>query len=275
MTETGESRLRTLIADDEPLALGMLRSILAAMPEIELVAQCRNGREALAEIRHHSPELVFLDIQMPGRNGFDVVKSLQSDDMPMVVFATAYDTYAIKAFELHAVDYILKPLDADRVRQSVERALMRRRATQTQEPKTPLIGAIELIARGEAEQASPFTGSAAEQQGSFADGRLVIRDGGSISLVPMADIDWVDAAGDYMCVHAGGNTHILRSTLKQLADRLDPGIFRRVHRSTLVNVQRVRSITALRKGECMLHLEDGAQLKVSRNYRDAIADLLK
>lgn len=275
MTDTEEPRLRTVIADDEPLALAMLRSILAGMPEIELLAQCRNGREALSEIRRHSPELVFLDIQMPGRNGFDVVKSLQADDMPMVVFATAYDTYAIRAFELHAVDYILKPLDAPRVRQSVERALLRRRATLAQEPKTPLIGAIELISRGADAKASEAPEGSADLQREFADGRLVIRDSGSITLVPMAEIDWVDAAGDYMCVHARGSTHILRSTLKQLADRLDPAVFRRVHRSTIVNVQRVSSITALRKGECMLHLEDGASLKVSRNYRDAIADLLK
>ncbi|MFM7785082.1 MAG: LytR/AlgR family response regulator transcription factor, partial [Gammaproteobacteria bacterium] len=129
MSDTPEPRLRTLIADDEPLALGMLRSILASIPGVELVAQCRNGREALTEIRRHAPDLVFLDIQMPGRNGFEVVKALQADDMPMVVFATAYDTYAIKAFELHAVDYILKPLDAERVRQSVDRAQLRRRAT--------------------------------------------------------------------------------------------------------------------------------------------------
>lgn len=271
MNDNAEPRLRTLIADDEPLALGMLRSLLAAMPEIELVAQCRNGREALTEIRRHEPELVFLDIQMPGRNGFEVVKALQADDMPMVVFATAYDTYAIKAFELHAVDYILKPLDAQRVRQSVERALLRRRATQPVETKSPLIGAIALISRGDGGADEPASDAARD----FVDGRLAIRDGGNITLVPMAEIDWVDAAGDYMCVNARGTTHILRSTLKQLADRLDPAIFRRVHRSTLVNVQRVSSITALRKGECMLHLADGAQIKVSRNYRDAIADLLK
>jgi two-component system LytT family response regulator len=263
--------LRTVIVDDEPLALIMLRSILEPISGVEIIAECCNGREAIAEIRASAPDLVFIDIHMPGKNGFEVVKDLQADVMPMIVFATAYDNYAIKAFELHAVDYILKPLDPARVLQAVERAQLRALSLASGETKTGLIAAIEEIARRGEAQRDEEPAAAAEAPGN----KLVIRDAGAVTLVPMEEIDWVDAAGDYMCVHVGGATHILRSTLKELLERLDSSLFRRIHRSTLVNLLRINGITPLKKGECTLHLVDGTRLKVSRNYRDAIKPLLK
>ena len=187
----------------------------------------------MARTRELAPDLLILDINMPGMTGFDVVKALQSDDMPNVIFCTAYQRYALDAFDLHAVDYLLKPVDERRVQRGLERARQRLGEVADEgERKTALLGAIDDIAR------------------------------------------WVDAAGDYMCVHVKGETHILRSTLKNLMERLDSDQFKRIHRSTVVNLERIKRVTPLKKGEYMLDLGNDEQLKVSRNYRDAIRGFL-
>jgi two-component system LytT family response regulator len=265
-------KLRTIIVDDEPLALKLLRSVLSEISDIEIVAECSNGKQAVEAATELEPELIFLDIQMPGMNGFDVIKSLQTDIMPMVVFVTAYDHYAVDAFDLHAVDYVLKPLDSERIARSVERAIDRLKNDVDRSFKSPLIGAIEEIS----ERASKEKPE--ESVNNLPDGmkrKLLVRDSGVVKVIPFDDIDWVDAAGDYMCVHAVGETHVIRSTLRDLMTKLDDNLFVRIHRSTIVNVERVVSVTPLQKGGSLLHLTQGESLKVSRNYRDSIRKFFK
>ena len=265
-------KLRTIIVDDEPLALKLLRTVLSEISDVEIVAECSNGKQAVEAATELEPELIFLDIQMPGMNGFDVIKSLQTDIMPMVVFVTAYDQYAVDAFDLHAVDYVLKPLDSERIARSVERAIDRLKNDVDRSFKSPLIGAIEEIS----ERASKEKPE--ESVNNLPDGmkrKLLVRDSGVVKVIPFDDIDWVDAAGDYMCVHAVGETHVIRSTLRDLMTKLDDNLFVRSHRSTIVNVERVVSVTPLQKGGSLLHLTQGESLKVSRNYRDSIRKFFK
>jgi two-component system LytT family response regulator len=266
-------KLRTIIVDDEPLALRLLRAVLSEISNIEIIAECNNGKQAVEAVTKLQPELVFLDIQMPGMNGFDVIKSLQTDIMPMVVFVTAYDQYAVDAFDLHAVDYVLKPLDSERIERSVERAIDRLKNDVDHSFKSPLIGAIEEISeRASKEKFSNVTDN------NLPDGmkrKLLVRDSGVVKVIPFDDIDWVDAAGDYMCVHAVGETHVIRSTLRDLLSKLDSNLFVRIHRSTIVNMERVVSVTPLQMGGSLLHLTQGESLKVSRNYRDAIKKFFK
>ena len=261
-------KLRTVIVDDEPLSLDLLRAVLSEISDIEIISECSNGKEAVEAAISLQPELLFLDIQMPGMNGFDVIRSLQTDIMPMVVFITAYDQYAVDAFDLHAVDYVLKPLDSERIARSVDRAIDRLKNDVERSFKSPLIGAIEEIS----ERASKEE-VADESESNLPDSmkrKLLVRDSGVVKVIPFDDIDWVDAAGDYMCVHAGGETHVIRSTLRDLMTKLDDNLFVRIHRSTIVNVERVVSVTPLQKGGSLLHLTQGESLKVSRNYRDSI-----
>ncbi len=262
------SKLKTIIVDDEPLALELLRSILGAIDEIEIIAECSNGRDAIAAVSSLHPDLIFLDIQMPGINGFEVVKAMQSDIMPMVIFVTAFDQYALDAFDLHAVDYLLKPLDPERVARAIKRAVDRSQGNQNQSHKAPLIGAIGAIANRVTLE-TPTDEPASES----IKNKLLVRDSGVVKVIPFDDIDWVDAAGDYMCVHALGETHIIRITLGELMGKLDDKLFVRIHRSTIVNVQRVVSITPLPKGGSLLELSAGETLKVSRNYRESIRNL--
>jgi two-component system LytT family response regulator len=265
-------KLRTIIVDDEPLALKLLRTVLSEISDVEIVAECSNGKQAVEAATELEPELIFLDIQMPGMNGFDVIKSLQTDIMPMVVFVTAYDQYAVDAFDLHAVDYVLKPLDSERIARSVDRAIDRLKNDVDRSFKSPLIGAIEEISERASKEKSD------ESVNNLPDGmkrKLLVRDSGVVKVIPFDDIDWVDAAGDYMCVHAVGETHVIRSTLRDLMTKLDDNLFVRIHRSTIVNVERVVSVTPLQKGGSLLHLTQGESLKVSRNYRDSIRKFFK
>lgn len=264
-------KLRTIIVDDEPLARKLLKVLLEQIPEIELIAECSNGREAVEATLDLTPDLLFLDIQMPGINGFDVIKRLQADLMPMIIFSTAYQRYALDAFDLHAVDYILKPVDETRLKRGVERAYERFQLENGEGLYKPaLIGAINEIAKKAGESFGSGSAAAGGDGQLIADGKIAIKDHDSTVLIDTNDIDWVDAAGDYMCVHAKGVTHVMRSTLKSLMSRLDPDKFKRIHRSTVVNLGRIDKVTAQKKGEYTLHLDCDELLKVSRNYRDAI-----
>jgi two-component system LytT family response regulator len=269
---TGLSRkLRTVIADDEALARRLLAALLAEIPEIELVAECRNGREAIAAVKDLAPDLLILDIQMPGISGFDVVKELQSDLMPIVIFCTAFQRYAVDAFDLHAVDYLLKPVDAKRLGRGVARAVQRIQDDgAAAENKSPLVGAIDEIARKVAGRTDMRHPENSSDEALMADRKIAIRENNQIILIETDDIDWVDAAGDYMCLHVKGETLIMRSTLKSLMSRLTPDKFKRIHRSTVVNLDRIIKATPLQKGEYMLDLDCQQQLKVSRNYRQSI-----
>lgn len=258
--------LSVMVADDEPLARQYLEQLLSDFDDIALIGVHKNGRELLKACRENPPSLLILDIEMPGLSGFDVVSELQSDDMPMVIFATAFDSYAVEAFELNAVDYLLKPFAQDRFRKAIDR--VRGQSVPDPSAKGRLISASRQI-RQVSEDPVESGGEL-----NHAD-RLAIRDGREIQLINIADIDWIDAAGDYMCVHIAGKTHIMRSTMKELVERLPEEIFVRVHRSTIVNLRRVTSVSTLSKGEFRLYLGPDVSLKVSRNYRKSIASLLK
>ena len=268
------SKLKTLLVDDEPLARNLLRSIVSKFDAIEVVGECKNGREAIDSVATDAPDLIFLDIQMPNVNGFEVVKTLQSDTMPMIIFATAYNQYAIDAFDLHAVDYLLKPFDSERVSLAVQRAAERHKNQQAG-LKAPLIGAInDIFVRSEKDNfaAADSVGSdegPTDGHSEAMERKLLIRDSGVVKVIPFDDIDWIDAAGDYMCVHALGETHIMRSTLLDLLEKLDDKQFVRIHRSTVVNIARVVSTSLSQKRGSVLHLPDGQTLKVSRNYRES------
>lgn len=266
-------KLKTIIVDDEPLALDLMRALLAEFKDIEIVAECSNGKLAVEAAVEFQPDLLFLDIQMPGMNGFDVIKSLQTDIMPMVVFVTAYDQYAVDAFDLHAVDYILKPLDAERLARSINRAVDRLKSDTDRSFKSPLIGAIEDIASRAAK--IEISEAPNDKLSAGMKRKLLVRDSGILKVIPFDDIDWVDAAGDYMCVHAAGETHVIRSTLTDLLSKLDSDLFIRIHRSTVVNIERVVSVSPVKKGGSILLLSGGEKLKVSRNYREAIRNLFQ
>ena len=269
------AKIRTVIVDDEALSRRGLEIRLLATTDFEIVSQCSNGREAISAIAGHRPDVIFLDIQMPGMSGFDVLTHLPQDSVPLVVFVTAYDQYAIRAFDARAVDYLLKPVDDARFTTCLERVRDRIRAQTATEQRDQLFGLIaeitgsgelvmdELLARGR---------KAIEPRHSEI---LPIRQGREIVRVPVNAIEWIDAAGDYMCIHAGGNTHILRGTMKDLEGYLDPKLFQRVHRSTIVNLRRVKSLRAHMNGEYFLTLDGGNELKLSRTYRDKVEYFLK
>jgi len=267
------SRIRTLLVDDERLARRGLELRLASAPDFEIVGECENGREAIEKVALLQPDVMFLDIQMPGQTGFDVLAALPQDAMPIVVFVTAFDRYALDAFEANALDYLLKPVDDARLGQALARVreALRDRQTLTQHEKMLALlagvqGAGELAPE---EIIARVTTSAAR----FPE-ILAIRTGRDVVRVRAAEIDWIDAAGDYMCIHASGSTHVLRATMKQLESSLDPGVFQRVHRSAIVNLARVRRMRPHANGEYFLTLEGGQELKLSRTHRDKVELLL-
>jgi two-component system LytT family response regulator len=268
-------KLRTLIVDDEPLALKLIRKHLDKIPEIEIIAECKNGREAFDATMDLAPDLIFLDIQMPGMNGFDVVQKLQADVMPLIVFTTAYEQYALDAFEVHAVDYILKPLDIEHIRRAVDRAIERFGSGEDNIQKTKIIGAIDEINNRNTPEVSSRNQMLSQQPDNpNVERKVVIKDRDVITLLKQDDIEWVDAAGDYVCLHADGVTHVKRSTLKDLLAELDENIFKRVHRSTIVNLNRIEKVIPHSKGEFFLQLSEFERIKVSRNYRDVIKSFL-
>jgi two-component system, LytTR family, response regulator len=261
-------KLRTLLVDDEALSRRGLELRLRMAADIEIIGQCSNGREALEAIRDQKPDLVFLDIQMPGLSGFDVLAELQPHELPMIVFVTAYDRFAVQAFEARAIDYVLKPVDDVRLAATLThvRELTEQRAAVAE--RNQLVHLLaELRGSGEIEPGEP----AMPQTPNW----LPIRNGRETVRVPVQSIEWVDAAGDYLCIHADGHTHILRATMREMENLLDPRLFQRVHRSTIVNLTRVKSLRAHMNGEYFLRLEGGQELKLSRTYRDKVEYFLK
>ena len=255
-------KMRTLLVDDEALSRRGLELRLRVANDIEIVGECTNGREALNAIRDMKPDLVFLDIQMPGLSGFDVLAELQPHELPMIVFVTAYDRFAVQAFEARAIDYVLKPVDDARLAATLThvRELMDQRAAVGE--RNQLVNLLaELRGSGEIEG----VGSAAPAP--QAPNWLPIRNGRETVRVPVESIEWVDAAGDYLCIHASGHTHILRATMREMEHLLDPRLFQRVHRSTIVNLTRVRSIEPLIRGDALVVLDGGAALRCSRSRR--------
>ena len=269
------AKIRAVIVDDEALSRRGLVIRLGKAPDFEIVAEATNGREALEAIRRHQPDLVFLDIQMPGLSGFDVLKELPTASMPLIVFVTAYDKYAIQAFEARALDYLLKPVDDVRFAAALDHIREHFGTRHAIAQRDRLVGLIaEMTGSGELALEELLNGERSIAGGSHVE-ILPIRQGRETVRVPASSIDWIDAAGDYMCVHAEGHTYVLRGTMKELESALNPRLFQRVHRSTIVNLRRVRRLRAHMNGEYFLTLESGHELKLSRSYRDKVEYFLR
>lgn len=262
-------RLTAIVVDDESLAREGLVLRLEKLGGVDVLASCSSGREALRAISEQEPDMVFLDIQMPGMGGFDLIKELQQDNMPLIVFVTAYDAFAVDAFNVHAVDYLLKPIEQERLAESVERVRMQLGQADRGDPEKQRLLEIVMELTGKSPTAVKDLLDTGPDATQHAD-RLAIRDGSATLFVPVRDIDWIDAAGDYMCVHVKGETHIMRTTMKELESQLDPNVFQRVHRSTIVNLRRVEKISSHINGEFHLTLTSGHSLKMSRSYKDKV-----
>jgi two-component system LytT family response regulator len=262
--------IRTILVDDEPLATQGLMLRLQAHDDVEVIATANNGREAIRAIKTHKPDLVFLDIQMPGFDGFSVIQGLMDVDPPLFVFVTAFSEHALRAFEVQAVDYLEKPVLEDRLATTMERVRQRMAEKGAQQHAERLAEALAEHAPEAAEEIGESAPAAAPESGRF-EKMINIKDQGQIFRVDVDTIERIDAAGDYMCIQTGDNTLILRETMKDLEKRLDPRRFQRVHRSTIVNLDLVRQVKPHTNGECFLVLNSGAQVKVSRSYRDVVA----
>jgi len=251
-------KLRALIVDDEPLAREGVRELLRNEDGVEIVGECSDGIQAIEEIERLTPDLLFLDVQMPELNGFDVVESLDVHRLPAVVFVTAYDEYALRAFDIHAVDYLLKPLDPKRFREALARVkewAAHRNGPQVNQNLQLLLEDIK------------------RQRGYVS--RFIVKSLGRIRVVTVSDIDWIGAEGDYACLHTKGKSHLFRETMNALEQQLDPARFLRIHRSTIVNIDRVKELQPLAHGEYALLLDTGTRLSSSRSHRRNLDRLLK
>jgi len=255
-------KIRTVIADDEDLARRGLRALSQRYEDVDVICECRNGREAVDAIRRHQPDLVFLDVQMPGKTGFDVIGAIADIQRPHVVFVTAYDTFALRAFEVHALDYLLKPVNEARF----DAALARVREAMSHAMDNAIVQRVRQVAADLKVATSPTTLS--------AGGRLAIKANGRIIVIRAADIDWVEADGDYVSVHLAGKTLLMRETIAAVELRLALSGFVRIHRSALVNAERVKELRPQEKGEYTVVLNDGTELKLTRNYRASIERLV-
>ncbi len=258
--------IRTILVDDEKLAIQGLQLRLEAFPDVEVIDTCSNGREAIRKIKTEKPDLVFLDIQMPGFDGFSVVKGVMEIEPPLFVFVTAYQEHAIRAFEANAVNYLMKPVDVDKLADTIERVRQRMAEKKSAEEAEKLKNVLSEVAPDAVDNLPEQ-----EDTANRYEKLINVKDRGQIFSVDVDSIEHIEAAGDYMCIYTGDNSLILRETMKDLERRLDPRIFQRVHRSTIVNLDQVRQVKPHTNGECFLVLESGAQVKVSRSYRDVVA----
>lgn len=250
-------RIRLLIVDDEPLARQKIRTLLAADPEMEIVGECANGVEAVAAVQSLRPDLMLLDVQMPQVDGFAVLDALKSDYLPLVIFVTAFDHYAIQAFEVHALDYLLKPFDRERFEAAIEHAKTYIRGTRDDHLDRRILSLLKQI----------------EADSKHLE-RLVVKSGGRVFFLLTGEIDWIEAEGNYVKVHTGGKSHLLRESISGLEAQLDPKEFIRIHRSTIVNLRRIRELQPWSHGEYHVILHNGTELTLSRNYRDNLQNVI-
>ena len=260
--------IRTILVDDETLAIQGLQLRLQAHDDVEIVDTCLNGREAIRAIKTHKPDLVFLDIQMPGFDGFSVVQGLMEVEPPLFVFVTAFSDHALRGFQTGALDYLMKPVDTDRLADTLERV---RQRVSEKRAADEVVQLKEVIAEHAPAAAEGLPDTVEAPASSRYEKLINIKDRGQIFRVDVDTIERIDAAGDYMCIYTGDNTLILRETMKDLEKRLDPRRFQRIHRSTIVNLDLVKQVKPHTNGECFLVLGSGAQVKVSRSYRDVVA----
>jgi two-component system, LytTR family, response regulator len=260
--------IRTILVDDEKLAIQGLQHRLSNHHDVEVIDTCLNGREAIRSIKTNKPDLVFLDIQMPGFDGFSVVSGLMEVEPPLFVFVTAYQDHALRAFEAQATDYLMKPVDEQRLADTLDRVRTRLSEKKGVEDAGRL---MEVLTEYAPEAAEEIADGADTLAANRFEKLINIKDRGQIFRVDVDTIERIDAAGDYMCIYTGDNTLILRETMKDLERRLDPRRFQRIHRSTIVNLDLVKQVKPHTNGECFLVLDSGAQVKVSRSYRDVVA----
>ena len=249
------TKIRTLIVDDEPMARERVLSLLHQQPDIEVVGECADGAQALSAIERLEPELVFLDVQIPVMDGFGVIRALAPQRLPLVVFTTAYDEYALRAFEVHALDYLLKPFDGPRFLRTLDRARERLERQRAGDLGKRLLAMVQDL---KPEPAQP-------------PDRLVVKSGGRIFFIRTDEIEWVDAAGNYVRLHVKGEAHLFRETMSAMEARLDPGRFARIHRSHIVNVDRIKALLP-GTGDHAVILRSGVRLPLSRGYKDRLQE---
>jgi len=247
---------RVLIVDDEALARDRLRQLLQVEPDIQIVGECADGQEAVATIQRESPDLIFLDIQMPELDGFGVLAALKTNQVPVIVFVTAYDQFALKAFDVHAVDYLLKPFDRERFQAALRHALVQVRQRDDKSLAQRQSAALADL--------KPATKPAE---------RLPVKTGGRVIFVRIADIDWVEAAHNYVILHVDKDSHFLRETMNAFEGRVSPEKFVRISRSTMVNIDRIKELQPMFYGEYTVTLHNGTRLTLSRRYRDKLQQL--
>jgi len=254
--------IRTIIADDERLAREKLRVLLASEPEIRVVAECHDGKQTVSALRTYGVDLLLLDIQMPGMDGFQVLNELSPQEMPVIIFTSAYDQYAIRAFEAHALDYLLKPFDGERLHHAIERARLELNKSQNHEITHRILG---LLSRVKSELL-PVPSS---------EGRLVIKAKGRIVFLNLDEIDWIEASANYVRLNVGKESHLFRETISRISDRLNPHYFVRIHRSTIINVRKIKELIPVNSGEYIVVLKNGKELSCSRGYRAAVQSLIE
>jgi two-component system, LytTR family, response regulator len=250
-------KIKVLVADDEPLARERLSGLLSQEPDIEVVGQARDGEEAVTAIHDDSPDLVFLDVQMPQMSGFDVIEAVGTDKMPLVIFVTAYDQHALKAFQVRALDYLLKPFDRERFKDALSRARKQLERDENGDLGRRLLALVKDLRRDQPKS-----------------DRLVVKSGGRLFFLRTDEIDWVEAAGNYVRLHVGPGSHLLRETMNAIEGRLDPEKFFRIHRSRIVNMERIQELQPWLNGEYAVLLRTGTRLTLSRGYREKLQDRL-
>lgn len=249
--------IRTIVADDEPLARKKLRMLLDAEAGLEVVAECADGQQTIAAVHAHKPQLLLLDIRMPDADGFQVLSQIPRDEMPIVVFTTAYDQYAIRAFEAHALDYVLKPFDEERLHHAIER--VRSELVKSNGHRRDQIIDREPAIRGTSQH---------------VDRRLVIKTGGRVVFLDLDEVDWIEAAANYVKVNVGKDSYLLREAISRISEKLDPGRFVRIHRSTIVNIGKIKELQPCDSGEYIAILKNGKGLSCSRTYRTQLQQLI-
>lgn len=253
--------IRTIIADDERLAREKLRILLASEADVRLVAECHDGRQTLSALRKHRADLLLLDIQMPGMDGFQVLNELSPEEMPVIIFTSAYDQYAIRAFEAHALDYLLKPFDGERLHHAIERARVDLNKSQDREITHRI---LSLLSRVKSEMLPAYA----------PDDRLVIKAKGRVVFLNLDEIDWIEASANYVRLNVGKESHLYRETISRISDRLNPKHFVRIHRSTIVNVRKIKELIPVNSGEYIVVLKNGKELSCSRGYRTAVQSMI-
>jgi two-component system LytT family response regulator len=252
------TKIRTLVVDDEVMARERICGLLAQEPDVEVIGECGDGQQAVSAIHRLAPDLVFLDVQMPAVDGFGVIREVGAERMPMVVFVTAYDQYALQAFEVHAVDYLLKPFDRDRLQRCLDHARRQRQRIEAGDLGRSLLALVKDY-RPETQK---------------HEDRLVIKSGGRVFFVRTEEIEWIEAAGNYVRLHLKDQAHLFRETMNQIESRLDPRRFFRIHRSRIVNTERIKELQPWFNGEFIVVLQNGTQLRLSRSYREKLEERL-